>query len=298
MPEAIFCIGIAASGKTTWAHQQKGYIVLDSDQLRLELWGSETDQRDPHKVFDLMYKRGRAYLLEDKSVIFCSTNLSMKYRMHAIHQLANIPNIKFRAVVFNTPLDICALNNKKRERQVPDWLFEKQVRQFQPPVENEGWDSIEVVNRYYDIYGACLDDNAATYALQIAKKVDQFGSQQNIHHSLSLSEHCAICGNIALHNGASYDLIRAAMYHDIGKAYTATRWNGKKDDGQLHYPNHAEYGAYLALNMGEHYKVVQLIAYHMIPYMDATAQKTWRTRLGEEFWKEIMLLHNYDEAAH
>ena len=42
MPEAIFTIGLAASGKTTWAHQQKGYIVLDSDQLRLELWGSET----------------------------------------------------------------------------------------------------------------------------------------------------------------------------------------------------------------------------------------------------------------
>ena len=301
MPKAIFTIGTAASGKTTWAHQQKGYIVLDSDQLRLELYGSETDQRDPHKVFDLMYKRGRAYLMEGKNVIFCSTNLGMKYRIHAIKQLSNIPNITFHAIVFNTPIDVCKVNNKKRERQVPDWLFMKQVKQLQLPVMNEGWSSIRKVDYYWEQIcgpGIILDGDAQTYHLDIIQKVKNFGSQQNSHHSLSLFDHCEMCGKIASEAKADMLITCAAYLHDYGKVYTATRWTGEKDDGQVHYPNHAEVGAYLALNMGYPIEVATLINYHMIPYMDATAQKTWRARLGEDLWEKIQMLHRFDEAAH
>lgn len=294
MPKATFCIGIAASGKTTWAHQQKGAIVLDSDQLRLELYGDETEQRDPHKVFDLMYKRGRKYLLENKDVIFCSTNLGMKYRIHAIHQLRNIPNITFHAVVFNTPIDICIENNKKRARQVPEWLFMKQIKQFQPPVVAEGWDSIEVINQYK----VEEDDCPEVYWATISAKVRAFGSQHNAHHSLSLIDHCDKCSDIAWKYTESQNLIQAASIHDYGKAYTATYWPGEKNDGQLHYPNHAEVGAYLALNMGYSIEVAQLVAYHMLPYCDEKTQKVWHARLGDELWNNIMLLNECDKASH
>lgn len=293
MPKAIFCVGIAASGKTTWAHQQKGCIVLDSDQLRLELYGVETDQRDPHEVFDLMYKRGRNYLLQNKNVIFCSTNLNMKYRIHAIHQLSNIPSITFHAVIFNTPIEICRENNKKRSRQVPDWLFERQVKQFQCPVAAEGWDKIEVINRYKVEVNDCPE----VYYAEIEAKVRNFGSQQNIHHSLSLWEHCLKCGEATINNSNDENLIQAAYIHDFGKVYTVTQWMGEKDDGQLHFPNHAEVGAYLALNMGFSLETVRLVNYHMIPY-DLRAIPTWKKRLGDDLWNKVMILHQADEAAH
>lgn len=290
MPEAIFCIGIAASGKTTWAHQQKGYIVLDSDQLRLELWGSETDQRDPHKVFDLMYKRGREQLLNGNSVIFCSTNLSMKYRMHAIRQLSNIPNIKFRAVIFNVPVNICRENNKKRARQVPDWLFERQIKQFQCPTVTEGFDSIEIITPF--------EYNQIEFAHSMWDDVRAAGSQDNPHHTLTLYDHLQACINklnlskLPIDDENSKNLCVAAALHDIGKAYTRSY----DENGIAHYYSHEAYGAYLTMNMHCRLEIIQLVNYHMLPF-NTSAILTWKKRLGDDLWNKIMILHEADLAA-
>lgn len=290
MPEAIFCVGIAASGKTTWAHQQKDYIVLDSDQLRLELWGSETDQRDPNKVFDLMYKRGRAYLLEGKSVIFCSTNLSMKYRMHAIHQFSNIPNITFKAVIFNVPVNICRENNKKRARQVPDWLFERQVKQFQCPVMTEGFNSIEIITPFHY--------NQIEFSHSMWDDVRAAGSQDNPHHTLTLYDHLQACvdrlnlSKLPIDDEGSKNLCIAAALHDVGKAYTRSY-----DENEIaHYYSHEAYSAYLAMNMRCQLEVIQLVNYHMLPF-NTSAIPTWKKRLGDDLWNKIMILHEADLAA-
>lgn len=290
MSEAIFTIGISACGKTTWAHQQKGYIVLDSDQLRLELYGSETDQRDPHKVFDLMYKRGREYLLTGKSVIFCATNLSMKYRMHAIHQLSNISNIKFRAVIFNVPVNICRENNKKRARQVPDWLFERQIKQFQCPVMTEGFDRIEIITPFhYD---------RIEFSHSMWNDVRAAGSQDNPHHTLTLYDHLQACldrlnlSKLPINDENTRNLCNAAALHDVGKAYTRSY----DESGIAHYYSHEAYGAYLAMNMRCQLKVIQLVNYHMLPF-NTSAIPTWKKRLGDDLWNKIMILHEADLAA-
>ena len=290
MPEAIFCVGISSSGKTTWAHQQKGYIVLDSDQLRLELWGSETDQRDPNKVFDLMYKRGRAYLLEGKSVIFCSTNLSMKYRMHAIHQLSNIPNITFKAVIFNVPVNICRENNKKRARQVPDWLFERQVKQFQCPVMTEGFDSIEIITPF--------EYNQIEFAHSMWNDVRAIGSQDNPHHTLTLYDHLQACiDKLNLSKVSDIEetssIVFAAALHDVGKAYTRSY----DEEGVAHYYSHEAYSAYITMNMHCRLEVIQLVNYHILPF-NTSAISTWKKRLGDDLWNKIMILHEADLAAH
>lgn len=290
MSEAIFTIGISACGKTTWAHQQKGYIVLDSDQLRLELYGSETDQRDPHKVFDLMYKRGREYLLTGKSVIFCATNLSMKYRMHAIHQLSNIPNIKFRAVIFNVPVNICRENNKKRARQVPDWLFERQIKQFQCPVMTEGFDNIEIITPFHY--------NGIEFSHSMWDDVRAAGSQCNPHHTLTLYDHLQVCidrlnlSKLPMDDEDSKNLCIAAALHDIGKAYTRSY----DENGVAHYYNHEAVSGYLAMNMRCQLKVIQLVNYHMLPF-NTSAIPTWKKRLGDDLWNKIMILHEADLAA-
>lgn len=290
MPEAIFTIGISASGKTTWAHQQHA-IVLDSDQLRLELYNSETEQHDPHKVFDLMYKRGREQLLNGNSVVFCSTNLSMKYRMHAIRQLSNIPNIKFRAVIFNVPVNICQENNKKRARQVPDWLFERQIKQFQCPVKTEGFDTIEIITPF--------QYNGIEFSHSMWNDVRAIGSQDNPHHTLTLYDHLQACidnlnlSKLPIDDEDSKNLYIAVALHDVGKAYTRSY----DENGIAHYYSHEGYSAYVTMNMRCNLEVIQLVCYHMKPY-DTKGASIWEKRLGEELWKKILILHDADERSH
>lgn len=292
MTEFVMTISIAAAGKSTWANAQEGYCVLDSDLIRKELWGSETDQQNPDKVFNLMYRRAVEALSHGQSVIYCATNLSMRYRIHTLNQIKRcFPDVKYRAVVFNTPLFICKEWNKKRERQVPNWLFERQMKSFQMPVYNEGWDVIEIITpAEYDV---------KKFAENMWNDVRAAGSQDTPHHTLSLYDHLLDCVDkinvIGL--GLSFDervnMYSAAGIHDIGKAYTRSY----DEYGIAHYYSHDSYGAFLAMNMKLPIEVIQLVCYHMKPY-DSNASSVWEKRLGEELWRKILILHEADEESH
>jgi len=292
MVEVIFCVGIAASGKTTWARGQEknGYYVLDSDAVREELYGDATCQDNPEKVFNLIYSRGKEILRAGGSIILCSTNLTMKYRVHAIKIFKQVrPDAIIRAVVFNTPLEVCREQNQMRNRQVPDWLFMKQIKTLQLPVYEEGFDRIQVVNNYGNL-------KVEEIKREIADKVLDYGSQKNKHHSLTLYEHNMKCWFTAESKHLDEDICLACYLHDYGKAYTATYWPEKDDD--CHYPNHAAVGAYLALNAGFDYHVALLVNYHMFPYTDSHTQEIWSKKLGTNLWNELLLVHECDEAAH
>ena len=290
MPEFVMTVSIAAAGKSTWANAQEGYCVLDSDLIRKELWGSETDQQNPDKVFNLMYRRAVEALSHDQSVIYCATNLSMRYRIHTLNQIkCCFPDVKYRAVVFNTPLFICKEWNKKRERQVPDWLFERQLKSFQMPVYNEGWDVIEIVT--------LAEYDAKEFAENMWNDVRAVGSQDNPYHSLTLYDHLMACidnTNISsLGEKEACNMLAAAAIHDIGKAYTRS-YDG---NGIAHYYSHDSYGAFLTMNMRLPIEVIQLVCYHMRPY-DTNASSVWKKRLGEELWRKILILHEADEKSH
>ena len=291
MLEFILTIGISASGKSSWANQQKEYITLDSDKIRGELYnGDETDQQNPDRVFNLMYRRTVEALSRGQSVVYCATNLNMRHRIHTLKQIKRcFPDVKCRAVVFNTPLSICKEWNKKRERQVPDWLFERQMKSFQMPVYNEGWDVIEIITpAEYDV---------KKFAEDMWNDVRAAGSQDNPHHTLSLYDHLLDCINKVNIDGLSYgeqvNMYAAAGIHDIGKAYTRSY-----DENKIaHYYSHDSYGAFLAMNMKLPIEVIQLVCYHMRPY-DANASSVWEKRLGAELWKKILILHDADERSH
>lgn len=290
MTEFIMTVAISASGKSTWANAQEGYYVLDSDKIREELYGDANDQQNPNKVFNLMYKRAIEALSRDQSVIYCATNLAMKHRMHTLNQIRRaFPMVKCRAIVFNTPLTVCKEWNKMRERQVPEWLFERQIKSFQMPVYNEGWDNIEVITpAEYDV---------PNFSRNIWQAVKDFGSQDNPHHSLSLNDHLSECIKkvdvSTLEQSDRINTILAAGLHDIGKMTTRVY----DDRNVAHYPSHANYGAYLAMNMTAPIETIQLVCYHMEPYNPQSAA-TWEKRLGEDLWNKIMILHDADKAAH
>ena len=291
--EFVMTIGLSGSGKTTWAHTYKLHnlpcTLLDSDTIRGELYGDENCQDNPAKVFDLMYRRTCEALSRGESVCYCATNLSMKRRIHLLKQLrARFPETYFRCVVFNTPISVCKEWNNNRKRKVPEYVIDKQVRAFQFPVENEGWDKIGIVSPA--IY------ETIRFSKQVWKDVDNAGNQDNPHHTLTLREHLTeTIRKLNLSQMSDDDaenLIIAAGMHDIGKAYTRSY----DDDGIAHYFGHDMYGAYIAMNMGASMETVRLVNYHMLPFNEQGIV-IWRQRLGEELWNKIMILHAADVKA-
>lgn len=293
MCEFIMTVGISGSGKSRWCYNQHNIatdIVADSDEIRRELWEDANDQQNPDKVFSEMFARTKSALSHNINVFYCATNLSMRYRIHTLNQIKrHFPDVKCRVVVFNTPLSICKEWNKKRERQVPDWLFERQIKQFQMPVYNEGWDVIEIVTpAEYDV---------KEFTINVWRDVRAAGSQDNPHHSLTLYDHLSACiKNFNAPHLSDGEWVRvgiAALLHDIGKAYTRSY----DDKGVAHYYSHQNYGAFLAMNMGASIESIQLVNYHMCPY-DSQSAPTWKKRLGEELWKKVLILHDADERSH
>ena len=293
MPEFVMTVGISGSGKSRWCYNQHNIatdIVADSDEIRRELWGDANDQQNPNKVFNEMFSRAKSALSNGHNVFYCATNLGMKYRIHTLNQIKHcFPNVRCRVVVFNTPLFICKEWNKKRERQVPDWLFERQIKSFQMPVYNEGWDVIEIVTP--------AEYDAKKFAETVWDDVRAAGSQDNPHHSLTLYDHLMTClKKVDISNLPEEEWVNmyaAAAVHDIGKAYTRSY----DDKNIAHYYSHDNYGAYIAMNMGLYSEIVQLVNYHMIPY-NSQSINAWKNRLGAELWKKILILHNSDEESH
>lgn len=301
MASLFYYCGLPGVGKTFVAYKQAKNtdIILDSDELRKELFNDEQCQSKNTELFNEIEKRTIVNLKNNKTVHYVSTGLSMKRRIALLKTLKkHFPDVKYKCVCVVAPLDVCHKRNSARERVVPREVIDRMARQFDPPCENEGWDAIDVVRNYYDdettIY---LDEYKKTYQMYYLQKVKEYGSQHNSYHTLSLYDHCHKCCENALRDNAPDYLCNAALIHDFGKLYTQTYWE-KDNYSEAHYPNHAELGSYLALVMGFPLRVAQLVRFHMTCYMDAAAQKAWRERMGEQLWSEVARLHQYDEASH
>ena len=290
MNHIYFTVGLSGCGKSYWCdtHAKEHDVILDSDMVRAELWGDASDQQNPSKVFNLMFHRTCIALSCGRDVYYCQTGLTMKHRIRFIKDIRakyTPDQVQLHCVILVAPIEVCKERNAKRSRHVPDEVIDRQWRQFQIPVENEGWDSITVIPMDYD-----KDE----FFNQQWSAVGKFGTQENKHHSLSLFWHCFVCGTSI--GRLSKEIVDAAYIHDFGKLYTKTYWPEKDNDA--HYPNHAEVGAYLALCMGYSLYTAQLVGYHMVPYMDARAQETWKNRLGEQLWHDVLIIHDHDRKAH
>ena len=293
MPTFYMTIGVSGCGKTTWAMNQPNIqprLVLDSDAIREELYGNWADQSHNAQVFDEMYRRTvEAMKRGIDDIYYVATNLSMKRRIQLLERLRKMsPQYIYRCRVFVRTLDTLFTQNDRREHRVPAHVIARQMTQFQLPVENEGWDNIS-----YDIERVSLN-----YYYDIQRRVEEFGSQDNPHHTLTLSEHLESC--FTLMNSMAYsaspnflNLLQAADWHDAGKIFTRTY----DEKGIAHYFGHENIGAQIALLCGVKPYVAQLINYHMVPY-DYKGRETWKKRLGEDMWEDLLLLHQVDEGAH
>lgn len=301
-------VGLPGSGKSTKAEQIKnefGAQVFSSDALRKEKFGDEKVQRDANEIFKELLNRCAASLNNCHTTVLDATNLSYKKRVEFLKELDRKVDKAFSkiCILIATPYEICCERNRSRERVVPDEAMKRMYRSFYTPSYFEGWNDIQII---YPNDMDKIEDLTNKYFASVVNF-----PQDNPHHKYPLYDHLFEARKY-IENHYNYlpkkellRLIIAANYHDIGKP--ATKFF-KSNDSVAHYYNHENVGAYMVLflfrasSVESVLYISSLICYHMMPYIfEKSKEETverYKSLWGEEFYNDIMRLHEADVAAH
>lgn len=297
--EPIFemLIGVAGAGKSTYALNRKQEYndiigeaceIVSSDAIRGELWGDESDQREPNKVFEIMLARTRDYLSRGISVIYDACNFSEKYRKHTLRQIANITCHRIATVFIEQP-EVCIARQALRDRKVPPCVIWRQIKQFQVPHKSEGWDSI-------DYYCHPFDDKTFEEVMELIKDFDQ----KNPHHTRRLDEHMIASAWYAESHKFDESVVRAVSLHDFGKVYTQEF----DEKGVAHYYGHENVSAYFYfLLTGDTWWDGQQVAWLINHHMDFFKGEKYIAKLKNQInddalFKLLEEVHECDINAH
>ena len=143
MSTMFVTIGLPGCGKSTWA-QNKNARVISSDAIREEMFGDETIQGNPCKVFAEVYKRLAQALIDDVDVIFDATNLDHK-RAKAIKMCYEM-DCECVAVYFDVDAQTCIERQNMRSRKVPASVIRKMSGQLVILCLEEGCTQIEKIS--------------------------------------------------------------------------------------------------------------------------------------------------------
>ena len=303
-PKLFIMIGLSAAGKSTIAKElAKDYeaVIVSSDSIRKEICGNVSDQSKNEEVFKLFHKRIRKYLHEKRNVIADATNITMKSRRAIINNVKKM-DIEIIAYIVPKKIEDCIKDNVEREYVVQEEVIYKQMKRFQIPFLEEGFDKIIVYDFNYDL-------RYKLYPLEIIEKMTGF-DQKNPHHNMYLEDHCDFTYNKFSDLAHPYDVYKSgfllgAKIHDFGKLCTQTI----DENGIAHYFGHENVGSYCVLttlyNPFEEYNTdvflldcCFLINYHMMPF-NWNTEKTknkWKNIFGEEKYNMLLRFHECDKA--
>ena len=300
----IMMCGLSGSGKSTVAKElaaKYNATIFSSDALREELFGDVNEQKRNQELFVELHRRIKECLRNGKSAIYDACNLNYKKRMAFLAELKNIQCSRI-CVLVATPYEECLRRNAVRDRKVPEYVIERQYRQFDVPCQYyEGWGRVDVV------FPECLKRKST---LNFLNSVRDF-SQDNPHHTLTLGEHCEATMDYLWEACRGSDkrsvvLRRAGALHDCGKCFTKTFTNSKGEPTDVaHYYNHEHCGSYDSLFYGPEEQaldVAVLIRWHMRPHTawKSSEKSMWKDKRlwGERLFNDICLLHEADKYAH
>ena len=287
----IMC-GISASGKSTIAKQiaeKENCIIVSSDAIRAEICpGGVTDQSKNEEVFQIFHRRIKENLLKGNSVITDATNITIKSRKAIFNLVKDIDCEKIGYLVVKN-IEDCIKDNKNSDRvAVPDEVIYRQVKKFQIPFREEGYDNIIIEDLNKNNSELFLVNDMIRH-LHMSKF-----DQKNPYHNQTLEEHCDfVTEEFRKYNYPNYYNF-AARQHDIGKMYTQTF----DENGIAHYYGHEGYGTYLLLSdynsifretfysKDEILDILFLVNYHMLPM-------NWNTDKSKEKWKKFFGDYRY-----
>lgn len=293
-PTMWVLVGLSGSGKSTIATQianeNPNTIIVSSDVIREELTGNENDQSKNEDVFKIFHKRIREYLIKEINVIADATNLTMKSRRAILMNTLGLKVNKICCVIVKR-FEQCKIDNSNRLRVVPERVIEKQLRSFQIPFRQEGWNKIIFYN-FINCKQKCISE--MIYEMRGFE-------QKNPHHTMNLYNHSMFTYSHFVKYEYSKEINLAALLHDYGKLYTQTF----DENGVAHYFEHPSVSSYYILeNLIGNYKddtllnMCFLANYHMMPFWWDTekAKQRWKERFGECKYKMLLDFNECDRA--
>ncbi len=118
----VMLIGLPASGKSSIsvAFEQAGWVRLNKDSLRKELYGDESILGVFKDVNGLFYRRLEEALKNGRNVLVDNTNVTTMHRKGALAMARQYGYTRITHVFLDVPLEECMRRNSLRDRKVPD----------------------------------------------------------------------------------------------------------------------------------------------------------------------------------
>ena len=293
-------VGLSASGKSTLAQSLAKFHNADlvsSDSIRGELSFVE-DQSRNEEVFKIFHKRIRDGLNEGRSVIADATNITIKSRKQIIDIAKRIPNVEIVCVLMATPYEGCIARDCGREHEVGDAVIVKQLKKFQIPFYEEGFDDIVIVKTMPQSY------STNGYLTNAIHKMENF-DQETPYHKHNLLMHSLRAVHKFTVDNIYIDLYDGALLHDLGKLTTKTFDN----TGVAHYYSHENVGAYEYF-IGRMYEDPYwytddilnntfLVNYHMMPFSwkEPKTVEKYKKIFGEEKTEMLISFNECDRKS-
>jgi len=295
MIKLVMLVGIPGSGKSEVArkYEKKGYKIHSSDELRRELYLDINNQNNNVKLFEILHKRIKNDLINGENVVYDATNISYKRRKNFIESLNKIECSKI-ALVIATPFNECIKRDKERERSVGNQVIDRMYKSFSMPSKMEGFNKINILYSNFN-----KEDYNIMNKISFLRNINQF----NTHHTLSIGNHCIKVRESLF----DIKIATAGLLHDIGKQYTMSFKNSKGEyTDQAHYYSHENVSAYESMfylkdqfTTEDIIYICNLINFHMRPHLLTTEKSINKLKrfLGEDFYNDLMLLHEADKNA-
>ena len=296
-------VGISGSGKSTFAEKIKHWGELEkedveifsSDEIRKELYGDASIQKDHEKVFRILHERVKEALSQGKTAVYDACNLSAKRRKAFLQEIQKYKTPK-SCIVIASDYDSCVENQKKRDRKVPVEVIKKQIKSFEfPDWKLEGWDFVYYISPFHN------------FSLEEELETLRGISHDNPHHSLTIGEHMLLAEKLAKEDGAPKVVVSACRYHDIGKGFCKEFKNYKGEPSEIaHYYGHQNVSAYMILSSKEYANnhlvgklIASLVQHHMNPYiLSEKAYSNKYKNISPMLAAYIPKIHQYDREAH
>lgn len=290
----IMMVGLSGSGKSTLANRaalEFDAHIISSDAIRAEVFGDENDQLHNKEVFDILHERVHESLKHGNSVIYDATNLNAKRRIAFLNQLKQYKELQKICCVVATPYEVCVKNDSKRNRKVGKAVILKQMKQFQMPFLNEGWDRINVKKMFIDEF---------SHPILILNKLEDMGHDCAPYHLETIGKHITLVFEQAKND--DYRVKIAALFHDLGKYYTKGFYNAKGEPSEVaHYYGHENVSAYIYLTSlfytceNQSNDIIWLIQNHMRPYLNG--YEKWKIKQNPGLIRLLEHLNKYDLAG-
>lgn len=311
-PKLFMLIGLPGSGKSTFARNRVKFydnkwretelVIVSSDSIREELYGTRSCQKDPTRIFEIARERVIDSLEQGYDVIFDATNITRKNRISFLNKIPAYTE-KFAQICW-APISTCIERDLKREFSVKANIIWKMAYKFQMPFYDEGFDHICI--SYPE------DFNRKTYIEEDILNPSNINmSHDTPYHSFSIWEHCKKAEEYAVNNMFSSFVVDAALYHDIGKFFTKSFVNSKGEvTDRAHFYNHENVGAWLSLGMlnsnskttTDNNSIIYtawLISQHMlICALRQGGKNKYLDHLPRTWYHDLYNLFECDQAAH